>query len=221
VVAAVVLAAGAAIIELRNTTVTTEATGRGGGADASNGNARIPPLGPVDGSSVRAPSSGDLAVPFQIRPAAVIQDVHQGDRAGSATEQPESTQPTAGSPGPSSAPETASGSSPAETPPGEPTTQPGGAPVEQAAEAEAPAPTVPVPAMSTELPPATVVVPTPASPTPDPVTPSEPTAAPPATSAGAAPTRGQSAAHRPDHANGGVGHPEHPAPADPDAKPDK
>lgn len=218
-VAAVVLAAGAAIIQLRNT-VTIEAIGRGAEADASNGQARIPPDGPVDGSTNPAPPAGGPTVPFQVRPVAVVQDITAGDRAGPVTEQPvESPQPPAVSPEVSAAAQTVSGPIPAEPPSGDLTTQPAEPSVEPTAEAKASAPTGSAPAVAAQIPsPPVVVAGTPPKHTPDPVGPSEPTTAPPPTTA--APTRGQSAAHRPDHANGGVGNTEHPAPADPEPKPD-
>jgi hypothetical protein len=149
---------------------------------------------------------------MQILPAAVIQDSAQEDLPETAEDQ--SVAPVAQVTD-STAPDDPTrggnaGSTASEPPHSDPST-PAVVPaaVEVPADVQAPAPIGPAPTAGTNTPP---------PPAPDPPAPApEPTTAPPPPTGApeAAPTRGKSAAHLPDHANGGVGNPDRPAPSKP------
>jgi len=218
-VVAVVVAAGVAIVQFRGGAVSIEAADGDGHAPVSTG---WPPLpGRGDETLVRVPSSDSSVAPFQIRPAAVVQHAPAGDRSlsGSRPGASAGTVPVADPQVSEAAAPPVPESSAALTVPddrsGKATAVASG---DSPAGVAAPAPTAPAPA------PVVITPPSPPTATVDPVRPTPATtSAPPPTSSTASPeagpTRGKSAAHLPDQANGGVGNTDRPTPPDPRSTP--
>lgn len=239
IAAAVIIVASGAIIQFRTAAVTTESAG--GGADASIPWPRTPPVDWEDPMAARAPSAAGPVAPFQIRPAAVQADLpdHPASTSGRSAG-PDQGTPLSPSP---MSPATAAPAAPTDTatePAERPlpsADQPARPAVVGAAEAtpQEPAAAAPMTAAWTPPPPAPAPDPAPArqpttaappspttAPTPDPAPASQPTTAPPpspTTATEAAPTRGKSADHLPEHANGGIGNTDRPKPSNPRSGP--
>ena len=220
ITAAVIIVAAGAITQFRTAAVTTESAG--GGTDAAIPRPFSSPVDGDDPMSARSPSTAGPVTPFQIRPAAVQVDLP--DHRAATSGQPAGVDPgtalsppTSRTPAASAAPtntSTETSTEPTERP--VPSADQAARPtVDGATEAPSQEPAAPAPVTAAQTPPPQAHAPDP-TPTPTPTTAPPPS---PTTTPEAEPARGNSADHRPEHANGGAGNTDHPKPSKPGSGP--